>query len=29
VDGLKPLFKRQNWTECTVNNPGSAPDAGC
>jgi hypothetical protein len=29
VDGLKPLFKRQSWTECTVNNPGSAPDAGC
>lgn len=29
VDGLKPLFRRQNWTECTVKNPGSAPDAGC
>jgi hypothetical protein len=29
VDGLKPLFKRQSWTECTSRNPGAAPDAGC
>jgi hypothetical protein len=29
VDGLKPLFQRQNWTECTVTNSGATPDAGC
>jgi Tfp pilus assembly protein PilX len=29
VDGLKPLFQRQSWTECTVTNSGPTPDAGC
>ena len=29
VDGLKPLFKRQLWSECTVQNSGAAPDSGC
>ena len=29
VDGLKPLFQRQNWTECTVANASAVPDAGC
>jgi hypothetical protein len=29
VDGLKPLFQRQSWNECTVVNQGATPDAGC
>jgi hypothetical protein len=29
IDGLKPLFKRQLWSECTVQSAGPAPDSGC
>ena len=29
VNGLKPLFKRQLWSECTVQSAGPAPDSGC
>ena len=27
--GTSLLLQRQKWTECTVANPGSTPDAGC
>jgi hypothetical protein len=29
VDGLRPLYRRQSWVECTAQGTGAVPDVGC